>query len=344
MSSAPTSLSELDDRASEPDERVCNAVARVNGPIVVAGAGGKMGYHLCRMIRRAFDQSGGEAEVIAVSRFGNPSAREPFEKHGISTLSADLTTQEGIEALPDAGAVFFLAGQKFGTGDSPEVLRIFNEEMPAKVAQRYPDTPIVALSTGCVYPFVSPESGGSREGDQVSPNGDYALSCVGRENAFLAFCKANRSPLALIRLNYSVDLRYGVLVDIASRVYRSEPVDVTMGYLNCLWQGDAIRYTILALDHASPAPRAFVLNVTGPQIFQVRDLAHRFGKILEKEVTFTGTESNSAWLNDATKSHELFGPPRVSGDTLIDWVADWIRHDRPLLGKPTHFEVRDGKY
>ncbi|MDF2378583.1 MAG: NAD-dependent epimerase/dehydratase family protein, partial [Verrucomicrobiales bacterium] len=277
MSPAPKSLSELDDRASEPDELVCNAVAKVNGPVVVAGAGGKMGFHLCRMLRRALDQNGQNTEVIAVSRFGNPSTREPFEEHGIQTLSADLTGQEGVDALPEAGAVFFLAGQKFGTGDSPEILRLFNEEMPAKVAERYAGTPIVALSTGCVYPFVSPESGGSREADRIGPNGDYALSCVGRENAFLAFSKVHQSPIALIRLNYSVDLRYGVLVDIASRVYRAEPVDVTMGYLNCLWQGDAIRYTILALDHAFPAPQPFVLNVTGAEILAVRDLAHRFG-------------------------------------------------------------------
>lgn len=344
MPPPPRSLEELHEAASRPDDAVIESLASVDGPVVVAGAGGKMGYHLCRMLQRSFTASGKRNEVIAVSRFGDPEARAAFEAQGIRIHSADMTHADEVSDLPDAAAVWFLAGRKFGTGDDPEALRLFNEEMPSLVAQRYRGTPIVALSTGCVYPFVEPDSGGSRESDSLQPNGSYALSCIGRENAFLASSKHHATPLSLIRLNYSVDLRYGVLVDIASKVDRSEPVDVAMGYLNCIWQGDAIRYTLLAHERASSAPSPFVLNVTGEKTLAVRELAEAFGERLGKRVELSGTESDTAWLNDATKCHQLFGPPRIPEEVLIDWVADWIRNRRPLLGKPTHFEVRDGNY
>ncbi|MCG8603059.1 MAG: NAD(P)-dependent oxidoreductase [Verrucomicrobiales bacterium] len=344
MQPAPQSIAELDDRASAPDSGVLDAVEKVDGPVLVAGAGGKMGYHLCRMLRKAIIGTGSRHEIIAVSRFGNPESRKPFEKESIRTISADLTDPEQVRSLPDAAAVFFLAGKKFGTGDDPDSLRLFNEEMPKFVADRYTNVPIIALSTGCVYPFVPTGSGGSVETDRVAPNGDYALSCVGRENAFLATSKEHGTPLSLIRLNYSVDLRYGVLVDIAHRVISGQPVDVSMGHLNCIWQGDAIRHTIRSLDLAKSAPEACILNVTGPQTLSVRRLAEDFADRFGKTVAITGEESEMAWLNNAAKSHALFGPPEISEDTLVDWVADWIQNARPLLGKPTHFEVRDGKY
>ena len=344
MPDAPQSIAELDDRASAPDSGVLDAVETVDGPILVAGAGGKMGYHLCRMLQKAHRGIGSKNEILAVSRFGSPDSREPFEEESIRTISADLTDPDQVSSLPDAAAVFFLAGKKFGTGDDAESLRLFNEDMPKFVADRYAHVPIVALSTGCVYSFVPPDSGGSIETDRVAPNGDYALSCVGRENTFLSTSKDNGTPLSLIRLNYSVDLRYGVLVDIAHRVISGDPVDVAMGYLNCIWQGDAIRHTIRSLELAKSAPEACILNVTGSQTLRVRELAERFAKRFGKPVEITGEENETAWLNNAAKSHELFDPPEVSEETLVGWVADWIENGRPLLGKPTHFEVRDGKY
>ncbi|MDF2376560.1 MAG: NAD(P)-dependent oxidoreductase [Verrucomicrobiales bacterium] len=344
MPESPRSITELNDVATRPDDGVIQGLKRISGNIVVAGAGGKMGFHLCRMLRRGFDSLGSSREVIAVSRFSNASTRDLFEESGIRTVSLDLTDPANVARMPEAVALFFLAGIKFGTSDSPETLRLFNETMPALVAERYAGVPTVALSTGCVYPFVRPDPGGSTENDPADPVGAYAISCLGREAAFIDSSRAHGTPISLIRLNYSVDLRYGVLVDLASKVFADEPVDVGMGYFNCVWQGDAIRYTIRSLEHAAAAPDPFLLNVTGEQILSVRDVAGRFAKLFGKPVTITGTEAETAWLNEAGKSHRLFGKPSVSEDTLIEWVADWIQNNRPLLGKPTHFEVRDGKY
>jgi nucleoside-diphosphate-sugar epimerase len=344
MIHAPRSVEELDLLASDPDIAVIETIGSVEGDVIVAGAGGKMGFHLCLMLRRAFDLLGKQNRVIAVSRFGDEKTRALFESQYLTTHPADLTDADALASLPDAATVFFLAGRKFGTSDSPETLVLYNEVMPALVAERYAGAKIVALSTGCVYPFVEPDSGGSTEEDEVGPVGDYAVSCLGREAAFLRSSEVHRSPLALIRLNYAVDLRYGVLVDLALKVSRGEPVDLTTGYFNCLWQGDAVSRTIRALDHATPAPQPFVLNVTGSRILKVREVALTFERLLNHTVEFTGTEAATAWLSNAGKSRRLFGPPSVSEDRLINWVADWIDHERPLLGKPTHFEVRDGKY
>ncbi len=347
MSSAilcPQSVEELDRLASEPDRGVVEALERCDGDLLVAGAGGKMGYHLAAMLRRGLDVLGSGRQVIAVSRFGDAAARAPFEAAGIGTVSADLADPAAVERLPGAGAVFFLAGKKFGTTGSPDELRLYNEEMPALVAERFADSRIVALSTGCVYPFVAPESGGSTEEDEPGPVGDYALSCLGREQAFLEASARHGTPLSLIRLNYSVDLRYGVLVDLAAKVLAGEPVDVTMGFFNCIWQGDAVAHTVRALGLAGPAPGACILNVTGPRILSVREVAESLGEKLNLVVEVSGAEAETAWLSDASKSHRLFGPPRIPEETLIDWVAEWVGHGRPLLGKPTHFEVRDGKY
>ncbi|MDC0275450.1 NAD-dependent epimerase/dehydratase family protein [Verrucomicrobiales bacterium] len=341
---APTNEIELDELASEPNEQVIGTVSQIDGPILVAGAGGKMGFHLCKMLRKALDVSGKSNRLIAVSRFGDPTKRESFEKAGIETIPCDLTSEGAAERLPDSEAVCFLAGQKFGTSNAPEVLTLFNETMPARFANRFKDSKIVALSTGCVYPFVSADSGGSRESDPVVPAGDYAISCLGREQAFLKASETNRTPLALIRLNYSVDLRYGVLVDIAHKVFHQQPVDVTMGHLNCIWQGDATRHIICALGKTAPAPDAFILNVTGEKILHVREIASWFGERFSKPTEITGIEATEAWLNNASLSHSLFGAPEISEETLMEWVAPWIEKGRPLLGKPTNFEVRDGKY
>jgi len=340
----PQSVEELDLLASEPDRGVVATLERTEGDFVVAGAGGKMGFHLARMLRRGLDVLGSGRRVIAVSRFGDAAAREPFEAAGITTLPADLCDASVYDSLPDAGSVFFLAGKKVGPAGSPEELRRFNEEMPGFVAERYADASIVALSTGCVYSFVSPGTGGSTEEDEPSPVGDYALSCLGRERAFLESSGRHGTPLSLIRLNYSVDLRYGVLVDLAQRILAGEPVDVTMGWFNCIWQGDAVNHTIRSLALASPAPEAFILNVTGPKILSVRETAGALGEKLNRVVEFTGSEAETAWLNKASKAHQSFGLPGVAEETLLDWVAEWVGLGRPLLGKPTHFEVRDGRY
>jgi nucleoside-diphosphate-sugar epimerase len=217
-----------------------------------------------------------------------------------------------------------------------------NTHLPGVICKRYPRSRIVAYSTGNVYGFVSPAIGGSHETDTQQPVGEYAMSCLGRERMFEYFSRTNGTPVALIRLNYACDLRYGVLVDIARRVWTGEPVDVSTGWFNTLWQGDSNAMTLLALEHAVSPP--FVLNLTGMQTLSVREVAGQFAKLLGREVRFSGQEGPSALLSDASWSRKLFGPPQVDEQRLLCWVADWVKAGGAHLGKPTHFESPDGKY
>lgn len=311
--------------------------------MAVLGAGGKMGGHMAAMLRRALDAAGRrDARVVAVSRFSSPASRETFARFGVETLSADLLDEAALAGLPDFRTVYFLAGMKFGTAADPESLRRFNEELPARVAAQFPTARIVAFSTGCVYPFVTPESGGSREEDTLGPTGDYALSCLARERAFAAAATEQGTPVVLIRLNYAVEPRYGVLVDIAQRVLAGEPVDVTMGFVNVIWQRDAVDQILRSVELA--ASPAAVLNVAGLPIVAVRDLAKRFARIFGREVAITGTEEPTAWLSNPARVHARFGPPLTSLDDAVHWTAAWLMAGGGTLGKPTKFERRDGRY
>lgn len=339
---APRDIGDLNDRVSAPSEGVVESLRTLDGDVLVLGAGGKMGLHLCLMLRKAFGTLGKDNRVLGVSRFGDAATRRVFESAGIDTIPCDLTSREDLEKLPEAKHVFFLAGIKFGTSGAPELLHKMNVEMPSLVAERFQDAAIVALSTGCVYPYVNYRSGGARETDAVSPVGDYASSCLGREQAFTKASEKSGQKISLIRLNYSVDLRYGVLVDIAQKVMRGSPVDVTMGYVNVIWQGDALSYIIQALPHCAAPP--FILNVTGAAILPVREAAGKFGRLFGKKATITGEEAATAWLSDGSKSYALFGRPSVTEDELIEMVAEWLRQGGETLGKPTHFQTRDGKF
>ena len=330
----PTNLAELHDLASQPSPAAIAAIEECPGDVLVLGAGGKMGLHLCMMLKRCIEELGRNDSVIAVSRWGDPVAQQRFEAANITTRSCDLTSEEALATLPDAPNVFFLAGIKFGTADNPELLHKMNVEMPQLVAARFRDSRIVALSTGCVYSFVPPESGGSKETDPTDPPGDYAKSCLGREQAFTE----GGGRCSLIRLNYSVDLTYGVLVDIAQRARADQPIDVSTAYVNVIWQGDATAYVIAALPRASTPP--FILNVTGSETLHVRQIGYEFSD----SPTFTGEEAPSAWLNNASLAHQLFGPPRISALELMQHVAVWLDQGGETLDKPTHFEVRDGDY
>ncbi len=334
----PQNISELHELASRPDRSVIESLREVDSNVLVIGAGGKMGLHLSSMIHRAFTELKSKHRVIAISRYGSPSVTDLFDDQGIETISVDLTREGAVEDLPDADNIFYLAGVKFGTGNNLELLHQMNVDLPTRVARRYADSKIVALSTGCVYSFTRPASGGSVETDPLNPPGEYAISCVDREQAF----RNSGARTSLIRLNYSVDLRYGVLVDIAQKVLLKKPIDVTTGFVNVIWQGDANAYIVKALTRAASPP--FVINVTGKRVLRVRDVALRFGQRFGKEVTVIGTEKETAWLNNASKSHQLWGQPSVSEDELIEWVADWLLSGGPTLDKPTHFEIRDGKY
>ncbi|MFA5266063.1 MAG: NAD(P)-dependent oxidoreductase, partial [Opitutaceae bacterium] len=267
----------LDEFLSRPTAAVIRTVARIGGPVLVLGAGGKIGLHLSLMLRRAFDGAGKSDQVIAVSRFATLRNRESFESRGVTARSCDLTNPADLAALPDCPTLFFLAGVKFGTAESPEKLRTINAEMPRLVTRRFPGSRIVAFSTGCVYPFVPIDSGGATEATPVAPVGDYAASCMAREQAFIDASLRCGTATALVRLNYSVEFRYGLLVDIAEKVFRGEPVDVTTGYVNVIWQGDAVAHCIQALELAA-AP-AVPINVTGAEVLSVRAIALRFGEL-----------------------------------------------------------------
>jgi len=312
-------------------------------PVGVLGAGGKMGLHVAVMLRKALDRAGRpEVPVYAVSRFGSLRSREEFERFGVQTIAADLLDSLALESLPDMGTVFFLAGIKFGTGGDTASLRRFNEEMPRLVARRFRSAVTVALSTGCVYPFTAVDSPGCAEDVAPEPPGEYALSCRGRELAFEKESLEAGAPVVLIRLNYSVEFRYGVLTDIATKILSGEAVDVSTGWVNVIWQRDAVDQIIQSSQIASSP--AIPLNITGKPALSVRMLAEEFGVLLNKPVEITGSEAGSAWLSDASKSHALFGSPAVDSQSMMKWIAAWLLAGGATHGKPTKFETRDGKF
>ena len=325
-----------------PTPGVLETLSRVRGPYAVLGAGGKMGPTLTVMLADALRTLGRDDPVYAVSRFSNPNARQALKERGVQTVSCDLLDHAAVMQLPDAAAVLFLAGQKFGTTGDPAATWTINTVVPAYAAERYRDAQIVAFSTGCVYPFVPVDGSGSVETDPVWPCGDYAASCVGRERVFAALSKRNGTPVAIFRLNYAVELRYGVLVDIALRVREGLPVNVSMSHLNAIWQGDATARAIQSLELAAVPPD--IINVTGPEKLSVRELAIRFGQAFGREPTFTGEEQPTAWLANADRSVRLWGPPTVSVDQMITWIAAWLKAGGETWDKPTSFEVRDGSY
>lgn len=332
----------VDEWLSAPSDEVTRRLQRHTGPFLVLGAGGKMGLHLCLMLRRALAALGRDDRVIAVSRFRTLRDGSDFTDRGIETISGDLTDAAFVAALPEAPCVFFLAGVKFGTASDPALLRKMNVEMPRQVAQRFKNSRIVAFSSGCVYPFVTPASGGATEDTPVAPTGDYARSCVAREEAFQAITRDHGTRVALVRLNYSVEVRYGLLVDIALAVKNRQPVNVEMGYANVIWQRDAVAHVIQSLDLAG-APAVFV-NVTGEEILSVRSIAEAFGRRFGMDVEITGTEAATAWLNNARHTHEQLGRPAVTSAQMIEWIAAWLEADGENWGKPTGFERRDGKF
>jgi dTDP-4-dehydrorhamnose reductase len=332
----------LEEVLSRPTPSVVDALRNAPGDVIVLGAGGKMGPSLTTMVRRAADRLGDGRTVIAVSRFSSAAAAERLERAGVKIVRAELGDRDAVTALPDAPNVIYMAGQKFGTRDLPSRTWAVNTLVPAMVAERYATSRIVAFSTGNVYPLSAANSSGSKETDPLTPTGEYANSCVGRERVLEHLSRTNSTRMAIIRLNYAVDLRYGVLVDIAHRVADGEPVRVTMGYVNVIWQGDANAQAIRALPLAASPPLS--INVTGPERLSVREVATRLGAALGRTSIIEGTEAPDALLSDTTLAQSLFGPPSVSAETLIDWVGDWVSRGGSRLGKATRFEVRDGRF
>jgi uncharacterized protein YbjT (DUF2867 family) len=339
---APRSDDELDDALSAPDAGVVKALRDAPGDIIVLGAGGKMGPSLTRMARRAADELADGRRIIAVSRYSSAYIERSLGDHGIETIRADMLDRAAIAGLPDAPNVVFMAGQKFGTTGAPSTTWAMNVLVPANIAERYATSRIVAFSTGNLYPLTSVTSNGSRESDAPAPIGEYAQSCLGRERVLEFLSGRNHNPLALVRLNYAIALRYGVLTDLAIAIRDGAPVDVTMGYVNVIWQADANAMALRALAHAAQPP--FIINVAGPERLSVREIAGTLGRRLGRTPYLTGTESPDALLSDASRAAALFGAPRVRAATLIDWTADWIAAGGATLGKPTRFEARDGGF
>jgi nucleoside-diphosphate-sugar epimerase len=339
---APRTDAELDDRLSQPTPDDVAAMATLDGDLLILGAGGKMGPSLARLARRAADEAGTARRVIAVSRFRSEGAREMLAAHDVETVAADLLDPTQLANLPDAPNVVFMAGQKFGTTGDPAVTWARNAYLPATVVQRFASATIVVYSTGNVYPLVPVTGAGSAETDPVGPIGEYAQSALARERLVTFFARRHGTPLTILRLNYAVELRYGVLRDLADRIVARQPIDLTMGWVNVIWQRDANAVALRALTACTVPP--LVLNVTGPEKLRVRDLANHLAERLGVPPKFAGVEAETALLSDASRCHALFGPPTVDAATALDWVADWVRRGGGSLSKPTHFEERGGRF
>lgn len=335
-------VAQLEDLLSEPTEGVARTLASLDGDILILGAAGKMGPTLARMAKRASVAAGVKRRVIGVSRFSSPSLENQLQSWDIEAVRCDLLDPASLANLPDAANVVFMAGMKFGSTGQEWLTWAINSYLPGLAADRYRDSRIVVFSTGNVYGLSPVARGGSREEDPLNPSGEYAMSCLGRERIFEHFSRAYQTKMSILRLNYASELRYGVLLDIAQRVHAGQPVSLSMGYLNTIWQADASAMSLESLRCASSPPN--VINITGAELLGVRSVAEEFGRKLGKPVSFEGTESSDALLSNASKSYELFGHPRVSVQQIIDWIADWVRRGGTTLAKPTHFENRAGHF
>ena len=345
MTEIPKTISdvdELDDILSTPPEEVIEQFKQLEGDILVLGAGGKIGPSLARMAKRASENAGVSRRVFGVSRFTSQSAREHLEKNGVETIAGDLLDQRFFAQLPDATNVLYLAALKFGASTNKPLLWAKNVKLSALVADRYRHSKIVAYSSGNVYPYVATESGGCTESDAPDPVGEYAQSVLGRERMFEYTSQEHGTAVTFVRLNYAVEMRYGVLVDIGLKVKRGIPIDLRNGHVNVIWQGDNNSITLRCLGLCASPPK--ILNVTGPDITSVRETADTFGRLLGVEPRFKNRESGTALLSNAALATRLFGSPSVSVEQMIFWITDWLRGERPLLEKPTEFEVTDGKY
>ncbi len=333
---------QLDDALTKPSQALCDFITRLKSPLMILGAGGKMGPTLAAQAQRAAMRANHSLEVVAVSRFSDQAARDWLEEHQIKTIAADLLDGGSWKDLPDSNNVINLVGQKFGTTGNPGQTWAINTIVPAAACTRYKEANIVALSTGCVYPMLPVDNGGATEETTLEPVGEYVNACLARERIHEFHSAQNNTPITVVRLNYAIDLRYGVLFDIASRIHAGEPVDISMGHFNCIWQGDANDMIIRSLALAETPARP--LNITGKEVLSTKEIALELGRLMNREPKFEGREGSTSWINNASKAFAELGTPPTSLDTMLGWTASWVESGGRSLGKPTHFEVRDGKY
>jgi nucleoside-diphosphate-sugar epimerase len=336
------SVEQLESWLSPATSELVAAMGRLKGDLLVLGVGGKMGPTLALMAKRASEEAGVPRRILGAARFSEPGLEERLQSYGIETLRCDLLDHDPLDALPDAPNIVYMAGMKFGSTGNEALTWAMNCYLPGRVCERFPGSRIAAFSTGNIYGLSPATAGGSVETDVPDPVGDYAMSCLGRERIFQHFSNVNGTPTVLIRLNYAIEPRYGVLVDIARKVWSKEPVDLAMGYFNCIWQPSANALILRALElAASPAE---ILNVVGPETLRVRDVAEAFGRHMERKVEFSGEEAPSALLSHGGKMFESLGKPEVGVDSMIECIAAWVMKNGLSLNKPTHFESRDGSF
>ncbi len=338
---------DLNERLSRPSAATVDLLRQTSGDFLVIGAGGKMGPTLARLLRRAADladtdQPAKQRRIIAVSRFRDADALRSLTAAKVETLQGDLFDRGFVDSLPECPNVIYMVGQKFGTSNDASPTWAVNAFLPGVICQRFPRSRFVTFSTGNVYPLVPIQSGGSVESDPLLPVGEYAMTAVARERIFSHFSQQLEIPMVILRLNYAVELRYGVLLDLAQKINLQQPISLAMGYLNCIWQGDANDMAVRSLAYAESPAR--VLNLTGPGTLSCREICCRLAERLGKQVDFVDQEAETALLNNAQQTHRLLGAPAVSLEQTLDWTADWVARGQPTWQRPTHFEVRDGQF
>jgi nucleoside-diphosphate-sugar epimerase len=337
-----TTDAELEEILSRPSDADATAMAQMDGDLLILGAGGKMGPSLARRARRAAEKAGIQKRILAVARFSDNTLRKNLESDGIETLVSDLLEPGALAKLPELPNVIFMAARKFGTTGSEDLTWAMNTYLPGLVAERYHNSRIVAFSTGNVYPLRHSMQGGAVESTPLAPESEYAQSALGRERMFEYGSRQWGTAVVILRLNYAIDLRYGVLLDIGTAVFERRPVDLRMALVNVIWQGDANSVCLRSFAHCQSPP--MVVNLTGPETLSVRYIAEEFGRRFNLQPVFLSEELPTALLSNAAKAHQLFGYPAVTASEMIDWIAAWISLGGSRLNKPTHFEVRDGKF
>lgn len=335
-------LEKLKEHLTEPSNTLVEELKNLEGDILILGIGGKMGPDMAKMAKNAIDRAGIEKKVIGVSRFSSGSLQQELQDWGIDTIACDLLDNEQLNSLPDIKNVIYMAGKKFGTMGSEYLTWAMNAYLPGRVAEKFRNSRIVVFSTGNVYPLTPVKRGGASEEDPTGPVGEYAQSCLGRERVFEYFSRKYEIPMTFFRLNYANDLRYGVLYEVASAVMEERPIDLSMGHVNIVWQGDANEYALRSLSIAECPP--CILNVTGPETVSLRWLAERFGEGFGKKPVFINEEEETALLSNASKVHKLFGYPRVALRQMIEWQIEWLKAGGEVINKPTHFQERRGEY
>lgn len=333
---------QLENILTAPTAELIQAISSHASDLLILGVGGKMGPTLAKLAKRAFDKIGVRKKVIGVSRFTSSEIQRDLESHGVETIQCDLLNQNELDTLPDVANVISMVGRKFGSGGNEPLTWAMNTYLSGMIMNKFRNSKVVALSTGNVYPLVPVTSGGSKESDAVAPIGEYAQSCLGRERIIEYWSNHLHTPVTIIRLNYAIDLRYGVLLDVAQKVAGKIPIDLRMGYVNVIWQGDANSGILLSFQKCSTPPT--ILNMTGAETISIRWLASRFGELFLQQPTFINEEGETALLSNANKFHSIFPFAKISLEQMIDWSAHWVSIGGTTLNKPTRFEEREGKF